>query len=114
MLRGHILRNNPGARVTEGQVQKWALEADRMVRLDDRTHAQISELIDFTQKDDFWFANILSMGKLREQFDQLTNHKKRKHQTFTDSQGTDPAEPSSARPKWVGLNDDNPRDGGER
>lgn len=114
MLRGHILRNNLSARVTEGQVQKWALEADRMVCLDGRTHAQIAELIDFSQKDDFWFANILSMGKLREQFDQLTNQRKRKQQTFTDSHGAESPEESRSRPKWVGLNDDNAREGGER
>jgi hypothetical protein len=114
MLRGHILRNNPSARVAEGQLQKWALDADRMVRLDGRTHAQIAELIDFSQKDDFWFANILSMGKLREQFDQLTNQRKRKEHRFTDSHGAESPEESPSRPKWVGLTDDNGRDRGER
>jgi hypothetical protein len=114
MLRGHILRNNPSAKVREGQIQKWAIEADRMVRLDGRTYQQIENLIDFSQNDDFWFANILSMGKLREQFDQLTNQRKRKQQTFIDSPGVESPEESAFRPKWVGLTDDNGRDGGER
>jgi beta-xylosidase len=114
MLRGHILRNNPNAKVTEARVQKWAHEADRMIRLDGRTHQQIADLIDFSQKDDFWFANILSMGKLREQFDQLTNQRKRKQQTFTDSHGAESPDESPSRPKWVGLTDDNERDRGER
>lgn len=114
MLCGHILRNNPSAKVTESQLQKWALEADRMVHLDGRTHAQIAELIDFSQKDDFWFANILSMGKLREQFDQLTNHRKRKEQTFTDLHGAESPEESPSRPRWIGLTDDHGRDRGER
>ena len=115
ILKGHILRNNPGAKVKESQVQKWAVEADRMVRLDGRTYAQIAELIDFSQKDDFWFANILSMAELREQFDQLTNQRKRKEQTFIDSRGSlSPEEESPSRPKWVGLTDDKGRERGER
>lgn len=113
-LRGHILRNNPGAKVTESQVQKWAREVDRMVRLDGRKHAQIAELIDFSQNDDFWFANILSMGKLREQFDQLTNHRKRKERTFTDLHCAESPEESPSRPKWVGLIDDHEPDRGEQ
>ena len=99
LLKGLLLKNNPNAKVTEGQVQKWAHDADRMVRLDGRTHQEITDLIDFSQKDPFWFANILSMGKLREQFDQLTNQRKRKEQTFIDSQGREPDEESPARPQ---------------
>jgi hypothetical protein len=114
ILRGHLLRNNPSARVTESQVEKWAFEADRMVRLDGRTHAQIEELIDFSQKDDFWFANILSMGKLRQKFDQLTNHRKRKQQTFSDSHSAESPEESPSRPKWVGLTDQNGREGADQ
>jgi beta-xylosidase len=100
--------------VTDGQVQKWAIEADRMVRLDGRTYQQIEGLIDFSQNDNFWFANILSMGKLREQFDQLTNQRKRKQQTFINSPGAESPDESPSRPKWVGLTDDNGRHGGER
>jgi len=113
-LRGHILRNNPNAKVTEARVQKWAHEADRMIRLDGRTHQQIADLIDFSQKDDFWFANILSMGKLRQKFDQLTNHRKRKQQTFSDSHCAESPEESPAPPKWVGLTDQKGREGADQ
>jgi hypothetical protein len=111
MLKGYILQNNPQAKATEGQVQKWALEADRMVRLDGRTHQQIADLIDFSQKDSFWLTNILSMGKLRKHFDQLTNQRKRKQQASPNSGPDESVEEPLARPKWLGL--DNCSDQGE-
>jgi hypothetical protein len=42
-----------------------------MLRLDQRTEEQIEILIDWSQADPFWRGNILSMSKLREQFDAL-------------------------------------------
>ena len=47
-----------------------------MMRLDKRTPAAIRELIEFSQADHFWLQNILSMGTLREKFDQLTLKRK--------------------------------------
>jgi hypothetical protein len=72
LLKKRILTNNPKAKVTDAQLQKWALEAERMMRLDGRTEAEVRELIEWSQGDSFWKSNILSMAKLREKFDQLT------------------------------------------
>ncbi len=71
LLRQCILENNPQAKVTGRQVQKWAVEADRMMRLDGRSETDILNLIEWSQRDPFWSANILSMTKLREKWDQL-------------------------------------------
>lgn len=71
-LRQRIFDNNPTARITDAQMRKWGVEADLMMRQDRRTEMQIREVIDWCQRDSFWQANILSMGKLREKFDQLT------------------------------------------
>jgi uncharacterized protein YdaU (DUF1376 family) len=68
LLRKRITENNPKAKVTDTQERKWAFDADRMMRLDGRTPAEICDLIEFSQADSFWLHNILSMGKLREQF----------------------------------------------
>ena len=46
-----------------------------MMRLDGRTASEIRDLIEWSQNDMFWRANILSMKKLRKQFDQLTAKK---------------------------------------
>jgi hypothetical protein len=48
-----------------------AVTAQRMIDLDDRKSGEIEKLIRWAQRDKFWQTNILSMDKLREQFDQL-------------------------------------------
>jgi uncharacterized protein YdaU (DUF1376 family) len=72
LLRRLILENNPNAKNTDAQERKWAREADRMMRIDKRTSAEVREIIDFSQADSFWHQNILSMSTLREKFDTLT------------------------------------------
>jgi uncharacterized protein YdaU (DUF1376 family) len=72
LLRQRILANNSRARITEKQVVAWGRQADLMIRVDNRTVEEISALIEWSQRDPFWRGNILSMRKLREQFDQLT------------------------------------------
>ena len=42
-----------------------------MIDTDKRTVDQIMRCIDWCQADEFWRSNILSMPKLRKQFDQL-------------------------------------------
>jgi hypothetical protein len=71
LLRQLILKNNPGAQITARQVQLWGVTADSMLRLDHRTTEEITAVIQWSQRDNFWRSNILSMGKLREKFDQL-------------------------------------------
>lgn len=72
LLRQRILETNSRARITEKQVVAWGRQADLMLRVDNRTVEEISSLIEWSQRDPFWRGNILSMRKLREQFDQLT------------------------------------------
>lgn len=69
-LQQHILDNNPKAR-TPKDLQKWAGEFDKMIRIDGRSIDEIKAVIEFSQSDSFWKSNILSAGKLREKFDQL-------------------------------------------
>lgn len=49
----------------------WLQAADRMKRLDGREHGAILKAIEWCQADEFWRGNILSMPKLREQYDRL-------------------------------------------
>lgn len=78
LLIRKIIENNPDHKLTtlsddllEVKVQKYAAEVDKMVRLDARSYKQIEFMINWCQQDDFWKANILSMNKLRKQFDTL-------------------------------------------
>jgi len=75
-LKTLILSNNPKARVPD-DLQKWAYEIDKMMRLDKRTPKEIESVIEFSQTDSFWMANILSAATLRKQFDKLYLQSKR-------------------------------------
>ena len=87
-LRNRILENNPRARVPDDDpgdplLQKWAKEMDRLNRIgppggkQGYSWQEVKQLIDFSQDDEFWRANILSAGKLREKCVQLENQMKR-------------------------------------
>lgn len=69
-LRDRILENKPDARLP-GSLVKWAETARLMVERDGRSPERIREVIDFCQSHHFWWRNILSMDKLRQQFDRL-------------------------------------------
>lgn len=52
-------------------LQSWARDIDRMLRLDNRTPDRVEAVIRWTQQDPFWQVNILSAKTLRDKFDQL-------------------------------------------
>jgi hypothetical protein len=51
---------------------KWRDACRLLIDRDGRTVEQVEQVIDWSQADAFWRSNVLSMPKLREQFDQLT------------------------------------------
>lgn len=51
--------------------QGWRDAGRRLIDLDGRTVEQIRKAIDWSQNDEFWRGNILSMPTLREQYDRL-------------------------------------------
>jgi hypothetical protein len=75
-LKAFILGNNPNAK-TPDDLSNWAVDFDRMMRIDKRTEQQIYTVMEFSQRDNFWKSNILSAGKLREKFDTLLLQKDR-------------------------------------
>lgn len=75
-LRDRILAHSPNNRdataaLNPAKLANWAIPVDRMLRLDHRTPDGIRAVIDFATTDDFWHSNILSTGKLRDQYDAL-------------------------------------------
>jgi hypothetical protein len=57
--------------IKDPNIQHWALDVGLMIRRDNRKSEDIEKVIRWCQQDSFWQNNILSTGKLREQFDQL-------------------------------------------
>lgn len=53
-------------------LSSWAHDFDKMIKLDKRDPSAIKRLIEWIKGNEFWKANILSVKKLREKFDQIT------------------------------------------
>ncbi|OBU09832.1 helix-turn-helix domain-containing protein [Morganella psychrotolerans] len=60
------------SRPKEPSWTQWANEIRLMCGQDGRTHRQICEMFGRVNRDAFWCRNILSPGKLREQWDKLS------------------------------------------
>lgn len=75
LLLKRIQDNTPTFK--EPNIEKWANECRLMREIDNRTNKQIRFLVEWSQKDTFWQANILSMKKLRQKFDTLVSQIKR-------------------------------------
>lgn len=68
-----LRENNPKRKpTTEKELKTWANECRLMRERDGRTPKEIYDHIKFSQADPFWKQNILSISKLRKQFDILT------------------------------------------
>ncbi len=63
----------PGSKIprTDEEKKKWAVEIERMKRLDGRKEADIVEALTFATTDGFWKSNIRSAKKFREKFETL-------------------------------------------
>jgi hypothetical protein len=61
----------------EKDLQRWAADFNKMVRLDNYDIEEIKEVLMFSQKNDFWQTNILSAAKLRKQYLTLLSQMKR-------------------------------------
>ncbi len=71
-----LLNLNPNHK--KPKLEKWADDVRKIVKLDNRSYQEISDLMLWVNKDNFWQTNILSPAKLREKWDQLTLAKNKK------------------------------------
>lgn len=71
LLLNKILEHLPGYKKPD--LQKWAWQMDALMRLDRRKPEEVKAVILFAQGDAFWRTNILSVDKLRRQYDQLNS-----------------------------------------
>lgn len=65
---------------TYKEKEKWALEVERMKRIDNRTEEEIKQALQFAINDSFWKPNIRSTKKFREKFETLLIQSKQKKQ----------------------------------
>lgn len=77
ILASMILKNFPNNRTVsngsrDGSIQKWAVDIDKLIRVDGQTPEEVEQVIEWCQSDSFWKSNILSGSTLRKQWDKLT------------------------------------------
>jgi len=53
-------------------IASWALDIDKLMRIDGQPAGVVRQVIEWATKDSFWAPNILSGKKLRAQFERLT------------------------------------------
>ena len=70
LLKTLMLQNDPKAKIPK-DITKWIDPIDKLERIDGRSPEEIAGVIQFSQADDFWKANILSTNNLRKHFGQL-------------------------------------------
>lgn len=70
--------------------KRWRDAARLMIDSDGRTPTEIEAVIRWSQSDDFWRTNILSMPKLREKYDQLRLR-----------MGASNPTPQARKPEWM-------------
>ncbi|MEN6326035.1 MAG: replication protein [Syntrophomonas sp.] len=73
LLLTKILEHLPGYKKPD--LQKWAWQMDAFMRLDHRPPEEVEAVICFAQGHPFWRSNILSVDKLRKQYDQLNSQR---------------------------------------
>ena len=70
-----MLQNDPKSHIIKSLTIKrqedWINQCRLLREKDERNEREIEMIIRWSQQDNFWKANILSMPKLREKFDQL-------------------------------------------
>lgn len=73
MIINSCLKTFPNSKVPQSLTdkQKWAVEIDRMKRIDKRSEEDIVNALDYALTDSFWQTNIRSAKKFREKFETL-------------------------------------------
>ena len=88
LLWGKVLKNFPNTK--EPNLESWANDMRLMMQQDERTVPEIKGVIEWSQKHEFWYANIRSASKLRSQYEEMyaqadrENKNKPKKQDFSD------------------------------
>jgi phage replication O-like protein O len=83
LLYSLILARDPVAK--KPNMQKWAEHIEKLNRIDKRPFQEIREIIEWSQRDQFWKINIRSADSLREKYprlrDQMNEEVKKKEMT---------------------------------
>jgi hypothetical protein len=69
-LRDLMLENDPKAKPKPSSVG-WMDAAEKLMRIDERHFEECMAVLEWSQRDEFWKGNVLSMPKFREKYPTL-------------------------------------------
>ncbi|MFC0360475.1 hypothetical protein [Enterococcus canintestini] len=72
--------------IKQPNLNRWADDIRKMIEIDKRTEDQVSQMINWSQADSFWAANILSAKKLREKYDTMAAQANRQYKQAQNRQ----------------------------
>lgn len=81
--------------------KKWRDSARLLMDSDKRTEEQVHRCIDWAHDDEFWRGKILSMPKLRDQYDQLRLDAERKRSRGSPGGGNGTQSKINPRDEWM-------------
>ncbi|MGM0137631.1 hypothetical protein IGI65_000033 [Enterococcus sp. DIV0755b] len=76
--------------IKQPNLNRWADDIRKMIEIDKRTEDQVSRMIDWSQANSFWAANILSAKKLREKYDTMAAQANRQYKQMQNRQAERP------------------------
>jgi hypothetical protein len=78
--------------------KKWRDAARLLMDADKRTEEQVHRCIDWCQSNEFWRKNVMSMPKLRTQYDRLRMNAEDEQKSSQNGRKPPPGRPSGATP----------------
>lgn len=94
-----IQNNNPEARSPNLQI--WSDDIRKMIELDGRKPEQVTNMIRWSQSNDFWSGIILSAKKLRDKYDQMKIQANKAAATNKPSYNNAPSTRKETLPDWA-------------
>lgn len=70
-----IKKNYPNREHDPKYIANWAIDIEKIHRIDKKDWQQIIDVIDWSQKNEFWHKNIKSGSKLRAKFNDLLDYR---------------------------------------
>jgi hypothetical protein len=96
-----ITRNHPRAKVAQlapaqrdATIARWADPLDKLHRIDGQSWGEISAMIDWSGRSDFWHRVILSGGNLREHWDKMAAQRGERKSTTRATGRVEPRRPN--------------------
>ncbi len=96
-LFGKISQNQ---NIKKPNLNSWADDIRKMIKIDKRSHSQVSNMIEWCTTDSFWSTVVLSAKKLRDKYDTMAAQANREYHKKSNSYQRQPIRKEKL-PDWA-------------